>query len=167
MRRARHHAVTYPDDAAALTLLDVLINEGSADSFTAILYPDFVPDWTAALSRSELAAVWAQMKADLHATNPTTIDRWVFGNGVSRQAGYTIGFAIMQSWLKRHPGVPPSEWSRLSPQAILEGSGYARLNHDEWDARMGSDPVSTIRGRRARIRFCENRNLDPTPYFGL
>ena len=122
-----YHAVTYPDEAAALTLLDVLINEGSADSFTAILYPDFVPEWTAALSRSEQAVVWAQMKADLHTTNTTTIDGWVFGNGddIPRQAGYTIGFAIMQSWLKRHPDVPPSEWSLLTPQTILEDSGYA------------------------------------------
>jgi uncharacterized protein YjaZ len=121
-----YHAVTYPDNGAAPTLLDVLISEGSADSFTAILYPDFVPEWTTALSRREQVAVWALMKADLHTTNPTTIDGWVFGDGhtVPRQAGYTIGFAIVQSWLKRHPDIPPSEWSRLSPQAILDGSGY-------------------------------------------
>jgi uncharacterized protein YjaZ len=50
----------------------------------------------------------------------------VFGNGstVPRQAGYTIGFEIVQAWLKRNPDIPPDEWSRLSPQSILEGSGY-------------------------------------------
>lgn len=121
-----YHAMTYPDNGAAPTLLDVLISEGSADSFTAILYPDSVPEWTAALSPREQAAIWALMKADLQTTNPTTIDGWVFGDGetVPRQAGYTIGFAIMQSWLKRHPDIPPSEWSRLSPQAILDGSAF-------------------------------------------
>ncbi|MBT8078569.1 MAG: DUF2268 domain-containing protein, partial [Gammaproteobacteria bacterium] len=121
-----YHAVNYPDDGAAPTLLDVLVAEGSADSFTARIYPDFVPQWTTALSRSEQATVWPLMKAELHSTDPATVDRLLFGDGdtVPRQAGYTIGFEIVQSWLKRHPGLPPSEWARFSPQAILDGSGY-------------------------------------------
>ena len=121
-----YHAVTYPDDTAALTLLDVLINEGAADSFTAILYPDFVPEWTTAIPQSEQAPVWRQMMTVLDSTDSATIDRFVFGDddAIPRQSGYSIGFAIMQSWLKRNPDVPPSEWSAHSPKAILEGSGY-------------------------------------------
>ena len=121
-----YHAVNYPDASEALTLLDVLINEGLADSFTAILYPDFVPEWTQALSAAQQAAVWPLMKADLDATDSATIDRWLFGDGdeVPRQAGYTIGFEIVQAWLKRNPDIPPSGWSLRSPQAILDASGY-------------------------------------------
>lgn len=121
-----YHAVNYPDDARAPTLLDVIINEGSADSFTKVLYPEFVPPWSTAIPAAEQAAIWPAMQADLHTVHPATIDRWLFGDGkaVPRQAGYTIGFAIMQSWLKRHPDVPPSEWSLHSPQAVLDGSGY-------------------------------------------
>ena len=122
-----YHAVNYPDDGAALSLLDVLVSEGGADSFTAILYPDFVPQWANALTPAQQAEVWSKMQPVLDTTNRATIDRYVFGNGstVPRQAGYTIGFQIVQAWLRRHPEVPPAEWSRLSPRAILEGSGYA------------------------------------------
>lgn len=125
------HAVNYPDDGTALTLLDVLIAEGSADSFTAMLYPDFVPQWTRALTGEEKAKLWRQIQDSLDSTDPRTIDRFIFGGGVDerdavpRQAGYTIGFDIVQAWLKQNPNVPPTEWSRLSPREILEGSGYA------------------------------------------
>lgn len=120
-----YHAVNFPD--AAPTLLDVLINEGLADSFTAILYPDFVPSWTRAFTIEEQAEVWRLMQGVLDTTERETIDRFVFGDGdtVPRQAGYTIGFAIVQAWLARHGDVPPAEWSRLSPREILDGSGYA------------------------------------------
>ena len=121
-----YHAVTYPDDGQPPTLLDVLINEGSADSFTAMLYPDFVPEWTSAVSPDEQSAIWPKMKSDLQTTDPAIIDRWLFGDGntVPRQAGYTIGYEILQAWLKRHPDIPPSEWSLHSPQSILDSSGY-------------------------------------------
>lgn len=121
-----YHAVNYPEDGAALTLLDVLVSEGGADSFTAVLYADFVPQWANALTATEQAEVWSKMKPVLDTIDPATIDRYVFGNGstVPRQAGYTIGFEIVQAWLMRNPDIAPAEWSLLSPQSILEGSGY-------------------------------------------
>ena len=122
-----YHAINYPGDGVALTLLDVMINEGLADSFAAILYPDFVPEWTTALSDSEQAAIWPQMRAALNSRDPRTIDQFVFGDGdsVPRQAGYTVGFAIVQAWLKRNPKLPPAVWSDFTPQAILDDSGYS------------------------------------------
>jgi uncharacterized protein YjaZ len=96
-----------------------------------MLYPDFVPQWTRALTGEEKAKLWRQIQDSLDSTDPRTIDRFIFGGGVDerdavpRQAGYTIGFDIVQAWLKQNPNVPPTEWSRLSPREILEGSGYA------------------------------------------
>ena len=50
----------------------------------------------------------------------------VFGNvdGIPFQAGYTIGFEIVQAYLAAHPDQPPQVWSRLDPTEILSGSGY-------------------------------------------
>lgn len=121
-----YHAVAFPGAPGTVTLLDVLINEGGADSLTAILYPDFVPEWTRALTPEQQADVWEQMRNVLDTTDQKLIDHFIFGDGdeVPRQAGYTIGFEILQAWLERHPDVPPSEWSKLTPTTILEGSGY-------------------------------------------
>ena len=121
-----YHAVVYPGDAGAMTLLDVLVNEGGADSLTAVLYPDFEPAWAGALTQPQVTEAWQKMRNVLERTDRATIDRYVFGDGltVPRQAGYVIGFAIVQAWIKRHPDVPPAEWSRLSPQSILDGSGW-------------------------------------------
>jgi hypothetical protein len=70
-----YHAVNYPDDGVALTLLDVLVSEGGADSFAVILYPDFVPQWANAMTAAEQVEIWSEMKPVLDTTNPATIDR--------------------------------------------------------------------------------------------
>ena len=50
----------------------------------------------------------------------------MFGDGdsVPFQAGYTIGFEIVQGYLEAHPDAEPAEWSRIDAREILEGSGY-------------------------------------------
>jgi len=52
--------------------------------------------------------------------------KFLFGNvdGIPFQAGYTIGFEIVQAYLAAHPEQPPQVWSRLDPTEILSGSGF-------------------------------------------
>lgn len=124
-----YHAVNHPDTERATrtpTLLDYLVNEGGADSFTAELYPDFVPAWTHAIDLDQQRAVWPEFERQLDSSDPAIVDLFLFGDGTSvpRQAGYTIGFEIVQAYLAIHPQQRPTEWSRLDAKTILDASGY-------------------------------------------
>lgn len=120
------HAANHPDvRSAEPTLLDFLVNEGSADYFASLLYPDFIPEWTRALTQDQQAAVWPIMQRELNTTDIGTIQKYMFGaDEIPFQAGYTIGFEIVTGYLSQHPHDPVSIWSRVEAERILEGSGY-------------------------------------------
>ena len=120
------HAANHPDvRSAEPTLLDFLVNEGSADYFASLLYPDFVPEWTRALTQDQQATVWPIMRRELDTTDIGTIQKYMFGDDeIPFQAGYTIGFEIVTGYLSQRPNEPVSVWSRLEAKKILEGSGY-------------------------------------------
>lgn len=123
------HAAAHPDNPMGtneITLLDLLVNEGGADSFTAILYPDFVPSWTHAISLQQEIELWPRVRKELDSTDMNFIQNVMFGDGDTFpfQSGYTIGYQIVQGYLASHPDDPPIVWSRVDPKEILAESGY-------------------------------------------
>ncbi len=124
------HAAAHPDNPMGtneITLLDLLVNEGGADSFTAILYPEFVPSWTRAISLEQEITLWPSVRQELGSKDFGVIQDFLYGDGESipDQAGYTIGFQIVQGYLKANPDDPPIVWSRVDPRVVLDESGYA------------------------------------------
>lgn len=124
-----YHAANFPYDPVApdtTTLLDILIAEGGAESFAASLIVDYAPPFAEPLEQYQQAEVWAEMRLALDNTDPATIEKYLFGNvdGIPFQAGYIIGFEIVQAYLASHPDQPASVWSRLEPREILSGSSY-------------------------------------------
>ena len=123
------HAAAHPDNPMGtnqITLLDMLINEGGADSFTALLYPEFVPSWTSAISLQQEKELWPMLHGRLDSSDFGLIQDVLYGNGndIPRQSGYTIGYQIVQGYLAAHPDDPPIVWSRVDPSEILAESGY-------------------------------------------
>ncbi len=85
-----------------------LINEGSADSFARLLCPDVHPKWIEALSPEQEILQWRSIQEVLHQSDGdgALYQRFFFGNpetGTPAYAGYTIGYHIVQSYLKTHP----------------------------------------------------------------
>lgn len=124
-----YHAAAHPDNPMGtnrITLLDLLVNEGGADSFTAILYPDFVPSWTSAISLQQEIELWPMLRERLDSTDFSFIQDVLYGNGdnIPLQTGYTVGYQIVQGYLAAHPDDPPIVWSRVDPKEILAESGY-------------------------------------------
>ncbi|MEM7504133.1 MAG: DUF2268 domain-containing putative Zn-dependent protease [Pseudomonadota bacterium] len=124
-----YHAAAHPDNPMGtneITLLDLLVNEGGADSFAAILYPDFVPSWTRAISLEQEIELWPRVQRALNTNDFAVIQDYLYGDGESipDQAGYTIGFQIVQGYLAAHPDDPPIVWSRVDPKVVLDESGY-------------------------------------------
>ena len=125
-----YHAAAHPDNPMGtnrITLLDMLINEGGADSFAAILYPDFVASWTRAISLEQEIELWPRVRQALNTSDFAVIQDYLYGDGESipDQAGYTIGFQIVQGYLAANPNDPPIVWSRVDPQVVLDESGYS------------------------------------------
>jgi uncharacterized protein YjaZ len=107
-------------------LVDYLIFEGRADSFARLVYPDLNPPWTDALSIEQEAEVWEVMQDQLDTTNYAIKRRFMFGGGrsVPRWAGYTIGFHIVQAFLRRHPEASVDKWTTMDAHDIYSESGY-------------------------------------------
>ncbi len=139
------HAAAHPDNPMGtneITLLDLLVNEGGADSFTNLLYPDFVPGWTKAISLQQEIELWPVVREKLDSTDSNLIQNILFGDGdhIPNQAGYTIGYQIVQGYLAANPDQPPIVWSRIDPKEVLAQSGYAkRVEEKGWDRKTLAD----------------------------
>ena len=106
-------------------LLDALITEGEADSFARLLYPHLSPNWISALTPEQELEQWEALRPLLSSSDSALYPRFMFGDAVTPPGtGYTIGYHIVQAYLRRHPAEIVSEWLDHDPQAILAGSGY-------------------------------------------
>jgi uncharacterized protein YjaZ len=121
------HSMAYTASSAKVSLLEMLLAEGRADSFATLLYPERVPPWTRALTDDQERAVWEAMQPFLSSEDDGIIDKYVFGrpdDDVPLWAGYTIGYRIAQSYLQRNSGEPPQRWAALDARTLLAKSGY-------------------------------------------
>jgi uncharacterized protein YjaZ len=109
------------------TLLQTLVSEGLADAFAGQVFPGApsIP-WDHALTPEQVRAIWAFARPRLgHLQNSARHGAWFYGSGrVPRWAGYTIGFDIVASYLRNHPGATPASITRLPARRILRESGY-------------------------------------------
>ena len=122
-----HHIVMfsrYLDTTRPLNLLEVLLLEGRADAFASELYPSVTAPWTQALSKEQERKQWAFIKPHLSSTAPNTVQRYFYGSDTTPWKGYTIGFHIMQAFLKRYPHMDVAAWSVAEAETILRESGY-------------------------------------------
>jgi hypothetical protein len=89
------------------TLGEAVVTEGSAEAFVREAYPDApaIP-WVRALDGADEARVWARLRAAMNTPNdPVTYGEWFYGDhGLPRWAGYRIGYAICERYLRTHPG---------------------------------------------------------------
>jgi uncharacterized protein YjaZ len=107
------------------TLLHSILFEGKADAFAHSVFPRQTATWVSTLTPAQEAAVWPQMKPELASADFRLNNKFLFGReGVPKLAGYTIGFHIVESYLKTHPAATIAEWSALNEQQLLDQSGY-------------------------------------------
>ena len=118
--------MVYVKSEAPDTLLDAMLTEGIADAFARGIYPDHLPRWVTELTPEDEAAVWPQIQRRLNFTDPGEIRRYLFGDSdrVPLWSGHAIGYSIVRSYLRRHPGAKPASLVGLQPHTIYEESGY-------------------------------------------
>ena len=123
----QHSAWTWRRHGAKVdwTLLHSIIFEGKADAFAHSVFPKQTAPWVSTLTPDQEAAVWQRIKPELATTDFRVNQKFLFGReDVPKLAGYTIGFHIVESYLKTHPAARIAEWSALDEQQLLDNSGY-------------------------------------------
>jgi uncharacterized protein YjaZ len=125
-----HHSVwttRHFDPTRPFNLIRYLVFEGRSDALARLAYPARRAPWTDALTPTQEAAVWKAMQPHLQTTSFPVMRSFIFGgNGhIPRWAGYTVGFRLVQAFLKRHPDWPVERWTALDAHELLTESGYA------------------------------------------
>jgi uncharacterized protein YjaZ len=107
-------------------LLTSLLVDGQADSFAKSIYPELNANWTEALTAEQEMEQWQTIKECLKEddTRELHIKFFFGGNGTPPNTAYTIGYHIVQLYLKRHPEVSFNELLDKDSWEILKESSY-------------------------------------------
>lgn len=115
-----------PGFGASIPLGDAFVFEGLAEAFAAELYPGTVPPWLNSLTPAKERQVWARAKPRLREvfTREELIPWFQGGDGLPRWVAYTVGYHIVRSYLRNHPGVTAASLVTKPASKILERSAY-------------------------------------------
>lgn len=113
-------------NAPQRTLLDYLVLEGRADSYAHLIYPDVDCPWTKVLPADVESQIWNRIKGQLNNTDVAFQYDVMYGSKSQYPlwGGFALGYHIVQSSLKNHPELSPTEWINLPSAKILEMSDY-------------------------------------------
>ncbi len=108
-------------------LADYLVFEGRADSFAHLVDPERQIPWTSTLTPQQEKAAWEIIQQHLNSTSPAVLQNLMFGGaeGVPRWAGYTIGFNIVQAFLRKQDTLDVNRWTAIEADELLKRSPYA------------------------------------------
>jgi uncharacterized protein YjaZ len=116
-----------PDrDTFQFTLLEYLVFEGRADNFASQI-THLNGDWSHSISAEEQCTVFNQIEPSLSKTGPI-LPKVMFGwpgSGYPQWAGYTLGFGIVNSFLRTHPRDSIESWTRMSAADLFAASHYS------------------------------------------
>lgn len=102
------------------TLGEALVTEGLAQSFEEILHPDYEVIYAHHLTKKELEKYWKQAQPLLK-SKKYNHSEWFFGKGkLKRWTGYSLGYDIVQQYLKAHPTENPATLVDTSAELILK-----------------------------------------------
>lgn len=104
-------------------LLEKVVMEGKAETFTKILYPDYEVHWIEPLSNVEKHRVWSFIDENKYSVSEE--DYSVLNNGsISKElpswSNYRMGYQIMQQYLKKNPDLPIEEWTVVKAVEIID-----------------------------------------------
>lgn len=108
-------------------LLTGLIIDGQADSFAQSLNRDMDVPWVKAIDEKQEREQWTIMQDYLDSIDGSVYCRFFFGEESTKTpacTAYTIGYHIVQAYLKKHPEQSFTELLDVSAREILDGSGY-------------------------------------------
>lgn len=102
-----------------------MVFEGKADSFANKVFPDIEVPWVSNIDPETERSVWSSIKNQLSSDDPELFQKLMFGGGdFPRWSGYTIGYHIVQDFLKNNNDYSIEEWTKLSSTELRNKSIY-------------------------------------------
>jgi hypothetical protein len=120
-----HHSVwteRYLRKNTPSTVLDNLIFEGKAIMFEKVVYPDveFTP-----IDPIYNTEDWSKIEPDLEKKDLNrSLEIILGGNGLPRLYGYSEGYKMVNSYLKKNLNLTPEQWTPISAKDIFEKGNY-------------------------------------------
>ncbi len=105
------------------TFIDSLVIDGLADTFAMSLYPECKPLWIFSLEEDELLSLWYDTYRGLVNKQEVDYATYMFGSKeehIPWCAGYAIGYAIVQHYLKQGKQYSNRELIETNPVKFLE-----------------------------------------------
>lgn len=109
------------------SFLEYLITEGQADCFAHHVFPNLIPQWNQRCGKDMEASVWRLMQPILESKDSEVHQKFMFGDeslGIPWCVGYSIGSAIVTSYVRNHPQITCMEMIQLTAKEILHGSRF-------------------------------------------
>jgi uncharacterized protein YjaZ len=122
-----HHSVrTRTGPGFGNTLGEYLVSEGMASAFFHQAFPGTDAPWDNALTSVQEHALWDRAQPLLTHGGLSVYSQWFYGgDGVSKWAGFTIGYHTAEDYIQHHPGTSAASLVDAPSGTILAGSGYA------------------------------------------
>ena len=116
-----HHAYRAKYFNYGETLLEALIAEGLADHFDIEINKTGPKPWNNALIDEQLIKYKQLVKTE-YFNKDYNHNNWFFGfsKDIPRWAGYTLGFKLVEDYLKKHPGQKPSSLYNLKAEEFIK-----------------------------------------------
>lgn len=117
------HAVDMEDGGGQPTVLDSILMEGKAESFSRIVYPDKINPWSKPLTEREKKNVFTELEGKLHSLDYEVYQTLFAGDpskGIPLWSNYKLGFEMTQDYLNAHPELSPAEWVLTENKDVLE-----------------------------------------------
>lgn len=110
------------------TILASLIFEGKADSFANIVYPEVEIPWVSAMDLHTEKSIWNGLKDRTYSRDKNLQTRVLYGDNKEfpHWFGYTIGYKIVQEFLKNNTEMSIEEWTKLDSSELYKLSGYEK-----------------------------------------
>jgi len=125
-----HHASRMGMPNWPLTLLELMVREGLADHFMVEVTNCEQPQWSRALTEKYMILVKPILRIEHESWNAEFNEKyfvpWMFGrsgdNPIPAWTGYTIGWRIVENYLKEHPEARASSLVFTSPEVIVSST---------------------------------------------
>lgn len=104
-------------------LMELVMMEGKADSFTKLVYPDYEVGWIEPLSENEQGAIRNYLdkyQSSYDLDHYYQMRAGIPSSGIPKWALYRVGYQMMQEYLEKNNELATKDWSLIKAAEILE-----------------------------------------------
>lgn len=121
-----NHTIFFENHGMRKNILESIIMEGLAINFSLKVVVGKPPKFATALSQKQCRKIWPKVKKVLKSKS-SKLNEQLFHDEHGKypyRTGYSLGYQIVKSFLKKYPALSWQEIMKLKPKEILEESNW-------------------------------------------